>query len=56
MADRFAFIAEWLDPNTGVLWKYQLFYYPQTSEIEMVSGLGAGGGGSHARATRASAC
>jgi len=36
MAARLAFIAEWLDPNSGVLWRYQLFYYPATGEIEMV--------------------
>eukprot|EP00878_Enallax_costatus_P033073 GHUV01036457.1.p1 GENE.GHUV01036457.1~~GHUV01036457.1.p1 ORF type:complete len:120 (+),score=32.60 GHUV01036457.1:575-934(+) len=35
MAQRYAFIAEWLDPNSGVLWRYQLFWYPDTSEIEM---------------------
>ncbi|MEW5319871.1 MAG: hypothetical protein WDW38_010990 [Sanguina aurantia] len=38
MADtaRLCFISEWLDPNSGVIWKYQLFYYPNTKEVEMV--------------------
>ena len=35
MNSRLAFITEWLDPMSGVLWKYQLFYYPATSEVEM---------------------
>eukprot|EP00775_Hariotina_reticulata_P006258 gene6258-6496_t len=35
IAARLAFIAEWLDPNSGVLWRYQLFYYPATGEVEM---------------------
>lgn len=35
MSGRLAFVAEWLDPNTGVLWKYQLFYYPESKELEM---------------------
>lgn len=35
MAQRYAFIAEWLDPQSGLLWKYQLFFYPDTSEVEM---------------------
>ena len=33
---RLCFITEFLDPNSGVLWKYQLFYYPDTKEVEMV--------------------
>eukprot|EP00199_Chlamydomonas_sp_CCMP681_P001950 CAMPEP_0119109454 /NCGR_PEP_ID=MMETSP1180-20130426/17919_1 /TAXON_ID=3052 ORGANISM="Chlamydomonas cf sp, Strain CCMP681" /NCGR_SAMPLE_ID=MMETSP1180 /ASSEMBLY_ACC=CAM_ASM_000741 /LENGTH=379 /DNA_ID=CAMNT_0007095211 /DNA_START=57 /DNA_END=1196 /DNA_ORIENTATION=+ len=37
MADeRLCFVTDWLDPNAGVLWKYQLFYYPATREVEMV--------------------
>mmetsp|Transcript_18010 Transcript_18010/g.32887 ORF Transcript_18010/g.32887 Transcript_18010/m.32887 type:complete len:383 (-) Transcript_18010:16-1164(-) len=32
---RYCFITEWLDPNSGVLWKHQLFYYPQSKEVEM---------------------
>jgi hypothetical protein len=36
MSQRYAFIAEWLDPNSGVLWRYQLFYYKDTNELEMV--------------------
>jgi hypothetical protein len=34
---RFSFVSEWLDPASGVLWKYQFFYYPDTKEVEMVS-------------------
>ncbi|PNH12910.1 Nucleoside diphosphate kinase 7 [Tetrabaena socialis] len=33
---RYCFITEWLDPNSGVLWKYQLFWYPESKEVEMV--------------------
>ncbi|GIL72238.1 hypothetical protein Vretimale_290 [Volvox reticuliferus] len=33
---RYCFISEWLDPSSGVLWKYQLFWYPETKEVEMV--------------------
>ena len=36
MATKYAFIAEWLDPGTGYLWKYQLFFYAETNEVEMV--------------------
>lgn len=36
MAQRYAFIAEWLDSNSGVLWKYQFFFYPDSNEVEMV--------------------
>lgn len=36
MSQRYAFVAEWLDPNSGVLWRYQLFYYKDTNELEMV--------------------
>lgn len=32
---RLAFITEWLDPQSGILWKYQLFYYLDSSEVEM---------------------
>lgn len=39
-APRYAFVAEWLDPNSGYLWKYQLFFYPETNEVEMVSSSG----------------
>lgn len=37
-ASRICFIAEWLDPSSGVLWKYQFFYYPETKDVEMVGG------------------
>jgi nucleoside-diphosphate kinase len=33
---RFAFVTEWLDPQSGILWKHQLFYYPESKEVEMV--------------------
>eukprot|EP01025_Chloroclados_australasicus_P062386 TRINITY_DN8194_c0_g2_i1.p1 TRINITY_DN8194_c0_g2~~TRINITY_DN8194_c0_g2_i1.p1 ORF type:complete len:352 (-),score=39.17 TRINITY_DN8194_c0_g2_i1:244-1299(-) len=32
---RFCFIAEWLDPNSGILWKYQLMYFVETQEVEI---------------------
>lgn len=32
---RLAFLTEWLDPNSGVKWIYQLFYYPATKEVEV---------------------
>ena len=35
-AERFAFIVEWLDANSGITWKYQLLYFPETKEVEMV--------------------
>lgn len=35
LADRLAFIAEWLDPVSGVVWKYQLMFYPRTTEVEL---------------------
>ncbi|KAI8472949.1 MAG: nucleoside diphosphate kinase [Monoraphidium minutum] len=35
MASRLAFLADWLDPSSGVLWRYQLFYYVDTGEVEM---------------------
>jgi len=35
MSTRLCYIAEWLDPASGVLWKYQLFYYPQSKEVEV---------------------
>ena len=34
--DRYAFAVEWLDPNSGVVWKYQLLHQPSSREIEMV--------------------
>jgi hypothetical protein len=34
--ERYAFVTEWTDPNTEVQWRYQLFYYYKTNEIEMV--------------------
>lgn len=40
-AEQWAFICDWLDPNSGVRWTYQLFAYvsPDGSpvEVEMVS-------------------
>lgn len=35
MASRLAFVADYLDPNSGVLWKYQVFFHPDTQEVEM---------------------
>ena len=37
MSERLAFITEWVDPSSNWLWQYQLFYYPGTQEVEMVS-------------------
>ena len=34
--DRWAFNTEWTDPLSGVLWRYQLLFYPHTQEVEMV--------------------
>mmetsp|Transcript_21800 Transcript_21800/g.52094 ORF Transcript_21800/g.52094 Transcript_21800/m.52094 type:complete len:375 (-) Transcript_21800:558-1682(-) len=36
MSERYAFVTEWTDPNTEVTWRYQLFFYFKTGEIEMV--------------------
>lgn len=33
--ERLAFMAQWLDAVSGVLWTYQLMVYPQTSEVEL---------------------
>ncbi|XP_042339611.1 nucleoside diphosphate kinase 7 isoform X2 [Plectropomus leopardus] len=35
MEDRFAFLAEWYDPTAALLRRYQLFYYPKDSSVEM---------------------
>mmetsp|Transcript_23564 Transcript_23564/g.51719 ORF Transcript_23564/g.51719 Transcript_23564/m.51719 type:complete len:378 (+) Transcript_23564:84-1217(+) len=35
-AARLCFLADWTDPSSGVLWKYQFFYYPESKEVEMV--------------------
>eukprot|EP00803_Ostreobium_quekettii_P001962 evm.model.scf_1540.1 EVM.evm.TU.scf_1540.1 scf_1540:9235-12428(-) len=32
---RHAFVTEWLDPNSGIRWTYQLFHYPAVGEVEM---------------------
>ena len=32
---RLCYIAEWLDNTSGVVWKYQLFYYPESKEVEV---------------------
>ena len=34
--ERFAFIAEWYDPNAALVRKYQLLYYPKDKTLEMV--------------------
>ena len=36
LGDRLAFLVEWLDPASGITWKYQLLQYPESHEIEMV--------------------
>lgn len=36
-AERYAFVVEWLDANSGITWKYQLLHFPESKEIEMVS-------------------
>ncbi|KAG7228702.1 hypothetical protein INR49_008480 [Caranx melampygus] len=33
--DRYAFLAEWYDPIAALLRRYQLFYYPKDSSVEM---------------------
>jgi len=33
--ERFAFIAEWYDPNAALVRKYQLLYYPKDKTLEM---------------------
>lgn len=37
LADRYAFLVDWLDVNSGITWKYQLLYFPEHKEVEMVS-------------------
>ncbi|XP_064376790.1 nucleoside diphosphate kinase homolog 7 isoform X2 [Dromaius novaehollandiae] len=34
-ADRFAFIAEWYDPNASLFRRYELLYYPKDGSVEM---------------------
>ena len=36
-AERYAFVVEWLDGNSGITWKYQLLHFPESKELEMVS-------------------
>eukprot|EP00891_Asterochloris_glomerata_P004550 jgi/Astpho2/4550/fgenesh1_pm.00067_%23_29_t len=36
LGDRLAFLVEWLDPASGITWKYQLLQYPDSCEIEMI--------------------
>lgn len=48
MASRLAYIAEWLDTASGVLWKYQLFWYPDTKEVEVRGASAAAGCWLHA--------
>lgn len=37
-----AFTAEWLDPSNGVLWRYQLLFWPgDPGEVELVRCCGA---------------
>ncbi|XP_054458406.1 nucleoside diphosphate kinase 7 [Anoplopoma fimbria] len=35
MEDRYAFLTEWYDPTAALLRRYQLFYYPKDSSVEM---------------------
>lgn len=35
--ERYAFLTEWYDPTAALLRRYQLFYYPKDSSVEMVS-------------------
>lgn len=35
--ERFAFIAEWYDPNASLFRRYELLYYPKDGSVEMVS-------------------
>lgn len=34
--DRFAFTAEWYDPNASLFRRYELLYYPKDGSVEMV--------------------
>ncbi|XP_073903644.1 nucleoside diphosphate kinase homolog 7 isoform X1 [Castor canadensis] len=34
-SERFAFIAEWYDPNASLLRRYELFFYPGDGSVEM---------------------
>jgi hypothetical protein len=36
MAQRLAFLADWLDPASGVKWRFQVFFYLESAEIELV--------------------
>ena len=36
---RYAFATEWLDPTSDVVWHYQLLFYPDSQEVEMVGAL-----------------
>ena len=35
MNERYAFIAEWYDPNASLIRRYQLLFYPGDSSVEM---------------------
>ncbi|XP_040040538.1 nucleoside diphosphate kinase homolog 7 [Gasterosteus aculeatus] len=35
MEDRYAFLTEWYDPTAALLRRYQLFYFPKDSSVEM---------------------
>lgn len=34
--DRYVFLAEWMDPQSGVTWTFQVMYYPADGTVEMV--------------------
>ncbi|KAK9810340.1 hypothetical protein WJX72_009041 [[Myrmecia] bisecta] len=36
LPERHAFLVEWLDPKSGIIWKYQLIYHVDTKEVEMI--------------------
>ena len=38
--ERYAFIADWYDPNAALMRKYQLLYYSKDSTVEMVGFVG----------------
>lgn len=33
---RYSYLVEWRDPRTDVVWKYELYVFPDTKEVEMV--------------------
>ena len=33
--ERFAFVTEWVDPQAGITWRYQLLFFVKDNSIEM---------------------